>query len=80
MDIESYIAALSGEDIRSFSGASPPGKEIGRIEKPTDTYIYYEAEDENGNKQVYYTTESGLAFARKMQEAIWRHKKKELTY
>ena len=72
MEFEAYLATLDQEDIRSFPGAAPPGKEIGRIEKATGTYIYYE--DEQGN--VYYTTERGLAFAKKMQEAIWRQKRR----
>lgn len=76
MDMEAYLAGLDMEKVMSFPGASPPGKEVGRIERGGETYIYYEAKDEDGNKQIYYATESGLAFARKMQEAIWRQKRR----
>ena len=79
MDMEAYLAGLDTENVRSFPGAIPPGEEVGRSERGGETYIYYEAKDENGSKQIYYATESGLAFARKMQAAIWRQKKKELT-
>jgi len=76
MDMEAYLAGVDMKSVMSFPGASPPGKEVGRIERGGETYIYYESEDENGSKQVFYATESGLAFAKKMQEAIWRQKRR----
>lgn len=79
MDMNAYLAGIDMESVQSFPGAVPPGEEVGRIERDGETYIYYEAKDENGSKQIYYATESGLAFARKMQAAIWRQKKKDLT-
>lgn len=75
MGIEEYIANLDPDIIQSFPGASPPGTEIGRVERPTGTYIYFEGTDGDGNKQIYYATESGLAFAREMQKKIWKQKK-----
>lgn len=76
MDIEAYLAEVDMESVQSFPGVVPPGEEVGRIERGGEVYIYYEGRDENGNKQIFYATESGLAFARKMQEAIWRRKRR----
>ena len=57
----------------SFPGSRPPetARVIGQVEHPHGNYIYFEGE----SGTFYYASESGLAFARRM-EALQKKTKK----
>lgn len=57
----------------SFSGSRPPedARVIGQVERQGRNFIYFQGE----SGKFYYGTESGIAFARRMEEAARRTKK-----
>lgn len=56
----------------SFPDSKPPGKEIGRKRVNGRTYIFYK--DDKG--KYFYSSVPGLKFAKQMESAMKRRKKK----
>lgn len=73
MTIKERLAQEDSDDIRSFPGSEPPGPEIGRVVHNEDVFIYYE--DELGH--IFYATERGLEFARRMEELILANQRRQ---